>query len=372
MEAGLDGGWCRMAGAVFELVFGRNGNSLAHQGAGWSGAEPEFTWTDGRAAELLIPKPTDGDYTLLMQHGVFVRPELPAQRVSVTLGNRMLGHYSADRNGEYSLQVPRSVLQEAPDPMPLRFDLPNAARPCDHGNSRDSRTLALAFQSVALVAGERNDTSDFKSFVALTENLGWNCEFAGVQRALGVEPISLLRWSGGPTQGLISALHAEFLGVAEDVIGYPTPSGNEPARQHWWLVCRRYKMLFHTDSVVADTTLEQAAIKVRRRLRWLAGKLITDLREGNKVFIYSSAEFCEPGDGAELVAAVRGVGGTASLVIVGAGGFEPLRETGDGVWWARLPRLTMMERANTYDLAGWTALLRGMFEIAPRLLDRGG
>ena len=352
---------------TFSLTFGRDGDAQECLGAGWSAPEQGCTWTDGHVAELMIPRPPKGDYVLLLRHGVYVPPTRMAQRVAVRLGKTLLEQYIAETGGDYRVRIPAAAVADAPDPMLLRLELPDAARPPDHGRPNDLRKLALSLRGLSLALRDSEPAADVQTFIRSTESLGCNCEFGFIQRKLGIEPISLLRWAGAPTDGLISALRNNFAGLMEEAIGHATPPRREPADQRWWLSCRRYDILFHTNESVAAMTADEAADKARRRLRWLAGKLMTDLREAEKIFVYSSAAFATPADGDPLVRAVRESGGTAWLVLVGEGADGPPRYLGDRVWWATLPRLTKMMQANTADEAAWLSLLRDMAVHVPAM-----
>jgi hypothetical protein len=195
------------------------------------------------------------------------------------------------------------------------------------------------------------------------ESLGRNCEFGFVQRSLGLEPISLLRWAGGPMQGVIDGLRNGFAGLGDEMTGRPDPPNREPQHQQWWLTCRRYDILFHSGQNVAKNTLDQAAANIHQRLRWLAEKLFTDLRSAEKLFVYSSAEFTDPGDGLPLVHAVREIG-PAALLLVAAGSERTVSYMGNDVWGASMPVLTKMGQANSADRPQWHRILK---EARPRI-----
>ena len=197
------------------------------------------------------------------------------------------------------------------------------------------------------------------------ESLGRNCEFGYLQRNLGVEPISLLRWAGGPTAGLVEGIRAGFEGLGEEMTGEPMPPAAAPDNQRWWLTCRRYNLLFHSGQSVAENSVEQATAKILPRMRWLIEKLFADFRAAEKLFVYSSAEFADPADGMVLVDAIREAGGHGPILLVAPGGMDTVIKIGTNVWGARMPKLTGLRTAVTLDMAHWATVLRDARRIVP-------
>src|SRR5215471_8231464 len=101
--------------------------------------------------------------------------------------------------------------------------------------------------------------ADIGDIAARCESLGRNCEFGLVQRNLGLEPISLLRWAGAKDRGvdgLVDGLRDGFAGLAEAMDGAVIPPDGPPDHRHWWLTCCRYGLEFHTDQKPVATSLE--------------------------------------------------------------------------------------------------------------------
>ena len=198
-----------------------------------------------------------------------------------------------------------------------------------------------------------------------TQSLGRNCEYGFIQRQCKAEPISLLRWSGMPTTGLIDALACDFAGLMDSATGAGVPLRVPYEERKWWLTCGRFELVAHTADNVVQFTVEQAAERIRGRLRLLARKLMEDIRGGEKIFVYSSADFTRAADARPLIAAVRDCGGHGRLIIVGGGADEKLRQIDDAVWWARLPRLTRMMAATGADVPAWMGLLADIAVAIP-------
>jgi hypothetical protein len=209
---------------------------------------------------------------------------------------------------------------------------------------------------------------DLSAIAARMESIGRNCEFGAVQQQMGADPTSLLRWAGTPKASLIEGLRDRFEGLAEEMTGTAVPSCNAPADQHWWLTCKRYGVLFHTHEVVAERTVEQATSAVRKRLRWLAAKLIEDIRADEKLFVFADKTASEPGEAWDLLAAMRSLGGRACLWSVAenptlAGETMPM---GDGLIGSWLPHLTEMSGAIDYQFEPWRDAAVRAFDIWKR------
>jgi hypothetical protein len=121
-----------------------------------------------------------------------------------------------------------------------------------------------------------------QALVTRFESLGQNCEFGLVQRRFGAEPLGLLRWTFVRPLALAKMLETRFAGLAEpDQVDLLRSAWGE-----WYVRDRLYNMNFHTFHTgyianEADYLKKQAA-----RLRWLRDKLVDDLDEGSKIFIY--------------------------------------------------------------------------------------
>ncbi len=108
------------------------------------------------------------------------------------------------------------------------------------------------------------------------------CEFGLLQRRYGAEPLGLLRWTEISPDGLIAALEAEFQGVG-------LPENTEirvDSRFEYGCIDRLYQMRMHTFVSRDSSPAELMHVQMCRRLQFLARKLIDDLREGKKVFVY--------------------------------------------------------------------------------------
>jgi tetratricopeptide (TPR) repeat protein len=132
------------------------------------------------------------------------------------------------------------------------------------------------------------DRAEDRELVSAFESLGGGghgCEFGIFQRHFGAEPLGLLRWADIYQDQLARALETEFAGVGEaEFTQLFVPDG----AAEYWTVDTRYHMAMRCFVPVADVPYERMTRQVIRRLRFLRAKLIEDLREARKIFVYKN------------------------------------------------------------------------------------
>lgn len=129
------------------------------------------------------------------------------------------------------------------------------------------------------------------------EPLGDNCEFGGLQRAAGIEQLSLFRWSGVTLDTLVHLLDADLEGV------------DDPAHVHleqavWRNGAREYmvrhdamRATSHTFQVPDDRGAEGEAALLAlevRRLGLLRRKFLEDVRVARRIFVYRCIDPVDP------------------------------------------------------------------------------
>ncbi len=176
---------------------------------------------------------------------------------------------------------------------------------------RQLRDRSPAAQLVALAAPpEQKNAAPTAEHLAATElmlafeSLGERCDFGAVQRKFGVEPLGLLRFAFTNFEPLIAALEDRFsaIGTAED-------TGFELYKDENIVRMRRYGLIFHTFVYQRDLpTLEKReAFQSRQlqRLVFLKNKLITDLEDSQKIFVYSTDQRNSDADVGRLFSALQ-------------------------------------------------------------------
>jgi hypothetical protein len=126
-----------------------------------------------------------------------------------------------------------------------------------------------------------------RDMVMRFESLGGNghgAEFAIFQRRAGGEPDGLLAWADLGAELLMAALEARFAGVGEEAnTEVFAPDGSE----EWWTKDKRYWMAMRSFEKVA-VGIDSATPKICQRLVALRQRLISELEQGEKIFVFRS------------------------------------------------------------------------------------
>jgi tetratricopeptide (TPR) repeat protein len=162
------------------------------------------------------------------------------------------------------------------------------------------------------------------------ESLGQNCEFGLVQRRFGAEPLSLLRWTFVKPMTLIRLLEARGAGMGEPE--------NVALRSSDWgehmVHDRRFGISFHTFMTNALADPDAFLAKQAARLRWLRDKLVGDLEEAEKIFVYKPEAGTPPAHVQRILRAIRSYGSARLLCLALADDTAPpgsVREAGGGL-----------------------------------------
>ncbi len=368
-----------------QIVFGSGGNSAPHQIAGFAAPEQGFTWTLGAGAELeLTVPPADGDILLEIACNPFTQlGVLPAQRLRVLAGATLLEDEAIRGEGTLGYVLPRHAV---PGNGRLRLSLrtPDAASPAQLGTGTDARPLgfmlrairlqaiapfgrasATALPPMALPAGDAAIEAALQAATGLDrrglalrfESLGHNCEFGLVQRHLGAEPLSLLRFAGVSLDVLLAGLPAAFAGIGADPdVRLFTAAGG---RQEFLVQDTAYRISMHTHRTPEEMTAQQVRTEQIRHLAFLQRQFTTWLRTGERIFVYQRTGQITQSQARPLLARLRSFGPGALLYVdqsrhMPSGAVEQL---GHGLFHGVLDHLAPAEDAGLSDLPGWISLL---------------
>lgn len=153
-----------------------------------------------------------------------------------------------------------------------------------------------------------------KDVVGEFESLGFNCEFGFAQRAFDAEPLGLLRFSSTKLNALLTALRTDFAGVGapEFTLLHPAWGNLEYA-----LADSRYGFTSHTFIKPVSSKEEYEKIFERqcKRTIFLKDKLLSDLRNAEKIFLYYDYNRLEDDHINELFAALRRFGPNSLLCV---------------------------------------------------------
>ena len=118
-------------------------------------------------------------------------------------------------------------------------------------------------------------------FMLKFESLGDNCEFGVVQRHFGADPLGLLRFTDTRIDMLTAALLGRFEGVGDVENTDLTVIHGE-----YMTTDKRFHMAMHTFIREAGDDHTNRLQGFCRRLRFLRTKLLRDLGDGEKIFVY--------------------------------------------------------------------------------------
>jgi hypothetical protein len=139
---------------ILDLDFSRGGNAKPYLGAGWSGVETDFTWTENDDSFISFDTPAEpGAYVLRMTAGSLIRESrLPTQKLVVFINATQVAHIDSDESHArfHECKFPHEAFASA-SRTTLRLHHPDAVRPSDLGDSADSRRLAFYFKRLTLV-----------------------------------------------------------------------------------------------------------------------------------------------------------------------------------------------------------------------------
>jgi tetratricopeptide (TPR) repeat protein len=135
------------------------------------------------------------------------------------------------------------------------------------------------------------DGTSMRDIMIAFESLGGNllgCEFGGVQRAFGAEPLGLLRWTEMGPEQIIAALEGRFDGVGTP--DFTVLSLHEHHGQKEYITGdKRFGIASHTFINETAIAWERMFTQSCRRIRYLKDKLIEDLTNGTKIFVYKTS-----------------------------------------------------------------------------------
>jgi hypothetical protein len=356
------------------------GNSDAFRRSGWSQPEPRHPWTIGRESTLELPRPTTpGTYRMVIELGPFVwKDRLPQQHLSVLVNDTEVDEFELREIGLVECTVPWSIL-EGRQTVSVRFIHPDAAKPSDVKGVPDHREIALAFEQLyffhrfdedadrdeSTVSGRRANIG-FASpdqLMMQFESLGENCEFGLAQRRCGAEPLGLLRFASAPIEKLLAALEDRFEGMGEADQVEVRASEDQ---SEYLVVHRRFGFLYHPWVLVGDAEPEYIRRRETTRLPFLRRKLLEDLEEGRKIFVYHGMRRLSESEALRLLTAIRGYGpGTLLWVELHdathrPGSVEAIRP---GLFKAYIDRFAPSENAHDLSLDCWIEICRNAYRV---------
>jgi len=191
------------------------------------------------------------------------------------------------------------------------------ALPGDERLTRELRTVRAQLAEPEPEAPPQTTDNVFARFESLGGS-GMGCEFGMVQRKLGSDTVGLLRWARTNPPELIAALQHDFEGVGAEEFTELTTIRLAADREEYVTRDSRYMMESHTFVRTSDAPADRMYTQTCRRLRFLRGKMLEDLRAAQKIFVYRAQDAVDDATVGELHAALRRFGDAALLCVMRA------------------------------------------------------
>ena len=154
--------------------------------------------------------------------------------------------------------------------------------------------IAFAMAEAAPKPDAASTDQQVTELVAQFESLGGRalgCEFGIFQRECGAEPLGLLRWADMTYERLLFALDSRFEGVGNPEQTELFVSAIGGGRGEYCTRDRRGMMFMRAFIHEDEVPFDKIYVSVCRRLRYLANKLIADLEQGSKIFVFRVTEY---------------------------------------------------------------------------------
>lgn len=149
--------------------------------------------------------------------------------------------------------------------------------------------------------GLKADVTD-QEVMAKFASIGCDCEFGFAQRAVGIEPLGLLRFAGART--IFNLIHHLKAGFSDLLEPNCFEAGINGYGQHaeWFMSNKARNYVFHTWQHPDSITQEAVTAKTENKVRYLVRSFIEDIEDGEKILLYKSFEYL---DHHEIIALYR-------------------------------------------------------------------
>ena len=207
------------------------------------------------------------------------------------------------------------------------------------------------------------DLEKTKAIAADLESIGDNCELGLYQRQLGLEPISLLRFSSAFLPHLVNALEQHFEGVGrpENLYLRDFPHLSDEIFVELMDPEVSYSLRYHTGvhKPPAERTPEHDAKFIARQsahARYLVRRLIETLQGDDKLLVFQQNGPMTPAEIDILHHAVRAYGPASLLLVLPADPEHPagsVTSPTPGLLLGRIDRFAPRHDVGAFSAAGW-------------------
>ena len=239
-----------------------------------------------------------------------------------------------------------------------RLEKAQKLRPHDGGIATQLQTARLQLAVPHAVAAS-TEIGLFDRFESLGGS-GMGCEFGMVQRRLGSDSVGLLRWARTNPAELQAAIAAGFEGVGEEAHTELRAARPNVDREEYVTRDRRYLLESHTFVRTIDAPADRMFEQTCRRLRFLRIKLLQDLENADKIFVYRCERPIADAAAVALHVALTKYGDNALLCVMRAespGQASMVRALGRGLFIGYVRHFALDRGCATgSDMAGWIAV----------------
>ena len=173
--------------------------------------------------------------------------------------------------------------------------------------------LQLANLQLPESSSQDGETGRFFSRFESLGGTGGGCEFGMVQRHYGSVSLSLLRWSNIRADHIIQGLNRGFAGLG-DIENIELRTLRVAAEREEYLIYdRNYGLGSHTFIDVKSVPPDKMLLQTAKRLAFLRGKLLEELRDARKIFVFKFKDAVNDEFLIELSAAMRRHGNVTLL-----------------------------------------------------------
>ena len=387
---------------ALNVTFGFGGNSQPFQVSGWSFGEDGYTWAVGQESVLLAPLiPGEGDLLLDMTLRPFmIPPYRSSQRVGLRINGTRIAEERVQDDSALGFRIPAAIVAGRGD-IEIALLCPDAISPRETAFGEDPRKLSVRLRDLLLIWADpepaipprrlpplpigpdprtphaadlvRGFTGHAPDSLMLQfESLGANCEFGLVQRALGAEPLGLLRFVGIDVQNLLSGLDFGFDGMDDPAHTRVYTDGGDNAC--YVSVNDRYAIhrhSYHPVSAVSEATFFRKELRKigREREAFLEG-----LATGNKLFVYQRLESMSPAHVMPILNMLRSHGPNALLFVTLNHAAPPgsVDVLGPDLYRGNIDRLAPIGNAMDSNIPAWLSICANAYRLWRQTGHGGG
>ena len=164
-----------------------------------------------------------------------------------------------------------------------------------------------------LVLTEAEEAARRGQITSRFESLGENCELGFVQEHHGTHPLGLFRWSGITLDNLVTALDTDLAGIGDPEF---TRVEVNTAIGEYYVRDARYGMTTHTMMYQHQHGAEEVLKIFCTRAKRLREKMLDDLQEANKIFVFQTGDPVPEPELRRLHGSLRRLGPSAEMLYV--------------------------------------------------------